>query len=309
MLAGSAPSARTAPRAHARTHKGHAGPARTQVRHAHKRPSVRPDPCVVQLPAIAARRRPATRRRTESIRTELRDLSITRLITRLAGFRARVDDDQVASSTRAALKRLAVRIRQLDEDITAHDTDLAQLVDTVNPTLVLARGIATVTAAQLQITAGDHPDRIRSEAAFAILCGASPLPASSGKTTRHRLNRGSDSAANCALRKIAIVRLATDPETRAHATRRTAEGKTKKDILRCLKRAIACEVFHLFTTAQPAAHSSDLRPARKRLGLSLARDCTIRKTPLIERGTIRDTRFLHRYQAWLNENHPHQITA
>ena len=249
-----------------------------------------------------------------SIRTEFRDLTTTRLITRLTGSRARVGDDEVASRTRTALNRLAARYQQLDVEIAGHDTDLAQLVDTVNPALVQARGIATVTAAQLLITAGDNPDRLRSEAAFAMLCGASPLPASSGKTTRHRLNRGGDRAANSALHKIAIVRLATDPETRTYATRRTAEGKTKKDILRCLKRAIAREVFHLITTPQPAADSSDLRPARKRLGLSLtevadALDCAISKISLIERGTIRDTRFLHRYRAWLNENQPHQIAA
>lgn len=170
----------------------------------------------------------------ESIRTEFRDLTTTRLITRLAGSRAHVGDDQVASRTRAALKRLAVRYRQLDEEITAHDTDLAQLVDTVIPALAQARGIATVTAGQLLITAGDNPDRLRSKAAFAMLCGASPLPVSLGKTTRHRLNRGDDRAANSALHKIAIGRLATDSETHACATRRTAEGKTKKDILRCL---------------------------------------------------------------------------
>ena len=237
----------------------------------------------------------------ERVRVEYRDLSTKGLITRLAGSRTHVGDDEVASRTRTALKRLAVRYQQLDEEIIGHDTDLAQLVDIVNPALVQARGIATVTAAQLLITAGDNPDRLRSESAFAMLCGASPLPASSGKTTRHRLNRGGDRAANSALYKIAIVRLATDPDTRAYAARRTAEGKTKKDILRCLKRAIAREVFHLITTPQPAADSSDLRPARKRLGLRLTEvadslDCAISKISLIERGTIRDTRFLHHYR-------------
>lgn len=250
----------------------------------------------------------------ERVRAEYRDLSTSRLVTRLTGSRARVGDDEVASRTRTALKRLAVRYQQLDEEITGHDTDLAQLVDTLNPALVQAHGISTVTAAQLLITAGDNPDRLRSEAAFAMLCGAAPLPASSGKRTRHRLNRGGDRAANSALHSIAIVRLATDPDTRAYATRRTTEGKTKKDILRCLKRAIAREVFHLITTPQPAADSSDLRPARKNLGLTLtdvadALDCAISKISLIERGTIRDTRFLDHYRSWLTQQQHTQIAA
>jgi hypothetical protein len=108
--------------------------------------------------------------------------------------------------------------------------------------------------------------------------------------------------------------LATEPETRAYATRRTAEGKTKKDILRCLTRAIAREVFHLITTPQPAADSSHLRLARKHLGLSLvevadALDCAISKISLIKHGAIRDARFLHRYRAGLNEHQPQQIAA
>ncbi len=250
----------------------------------------------------------------ECLRAEYRDLSTSRVITRLAGVRARAGDDEVASRTRTALKRLAARYQQLDDEIAAHDTDLVQLIDTVNPALVQAPGISTITAAQLLITAGDNPDRLRSEAAFAMLCGASPLPASSGKTTRHRLNRGADRAANSALHQIAIVRLATDPDTRVYATRRTTQGKTKKDILRCLKRAIARETFHLITNPQPAASSSDLRPARKNLGLTLTDvaaglDCAISKISLLERGTIRDTRFLHRYRDWLNDHQTHQIAA
>lgn len=250
----------------------------------------------------------------ERIRAEYRDLPTPRLITRLTGSRARIGDDEVASRTRTALKRLAVRYQQLDEEITGHDTDLTQLVDTVNPGLIQTHGIKTVTAAQLLVTAGDNPDRLHSEAAFAMLCGVAPLPASSGKTTRHRLNRGGDRAANSALHKIAIARLATDPDTRAYAARRTSEGKTKKDILRCLKRAIAREVFHLITKPRPAENSSDLRAARNVLGLALtdvanALHCATSKISLIERGTIRDTRFLDQYRAWLSQQQPTQIAA
>lgn len=250
----------------------------------------------------------------EPVRAEYRDLSTTRLVAKLAGSRARTGDDQVASRTRTALKRLATRYQQLDEEIGDHDADLAQLVETINPALVQAKGIATLTAAQLLVTFGDNHDRVHSEAAFAMLCGAAPIPASSGRTTRHRLNRGGDRAANSALHRIALVRLATDPDTRAYAAKRTAEGKSKKDILRCLKRAIAREIFRLIANPQPADSSADLRPARQELGLTItavadALGCGIAKISRIERGHIRDTRFLHEYRAWLSNHQPAQTAA
>ncbi|HEY5223987.1 MAG TPA: IS110 family transposase [Microbacteriaceae bacterium] len=250
----------------------------------------------------------------EAVREEYRGLSTGAVIAKLAGSRARAGDDEVAACTRSALKRLAVRYQQLNHEMTTYDTDLARLVQTVNPALVQTNGIATITAAQLLITAGDNPDRLHSEAAFAMLCGAAPLPASSGKTNRYRLNRGGDRAANSALHKIAIVRMATDPETRRYVARRISEGKTKKDILRCLKRAIAREVFHLITNPQPAADSSDLRPTRKTLGLTLtevaeALDCSLGKISRIERGHVRDTRFLDQYRTWLTTQQQPQIAA
>ena len=152
------------------------------------------------------------------------------------------------------------------------------------------------------------------EAAATFTLDDVELVASSGKTTRHRLTRGGDRAANSALHKIAIARLATDPDTRAYAARLTAAGKTKKDILRCLKRAIARQVFHLITNPRPAANSSDIRPARKRLGLALTDvadglHCATSKTSLIERGTTRDTRFLNHHRAWLTTQQHAQIAA
>src|SRR4029079_7934020 len=98
------------------------------------------------------------------------------------------------------------------------------------------------TAATLLVTAGDNPERLRSEASFAHLCGVAPIPASSGKTTRHRLNRGGDRQANRALHMLAVRRIAWDPATRAYVERRTAEGLSKPEILRCLQRYIACAV-------------------------------------------------------------------
>jgi len=108
------------------------------------------------------------------------------------------------------------------------------------------------TAARLLLTAGDNPTRLRSEAAFAALCGASPVEASSGKTVRHRLNRGGDRAANNALWTIAFVRLVHDPRTRAYAAKRTAQGSSRKEVLRCLKRTIARELYPLILEALTA---------------------------------------------------------
>ena len=110
----------------------------------------------------------------EAVREEYRDRSTGSLIAKLAGSRTRASDDEVAAHTRSALKRLAIRYQQLNEEIATYDTDLAQLVGVINPALVQTKGIATITAAQLLITAGDNPERLHSEAAFAMLCGAAP---------------------------------------------------------------------------------------------------------------------------------------
>jgi transposase len=104
--------------------------------------------------------------------------------------------------------------------------------------------------AQLLLTAGDTPERLRSEASFAALCGVSPVPASSGKITRHRLNRGGDRAANSALHIIAIGRLRLDPKTQEYVARRVAQGHQKLEAIRCLKRYIAREVFNIIARRQ-----------------------------------------------------------
>ncbi|MCK9932777.1 transposase [Frankia sp. Mgl5] len=108
-------------------------------------------------------------------------------------------------------------------------------------------GVGADSAGQLLVSAGDNPDRLRSEAAFAMLCGVAPLPASSGRTHRYRLNRGGDRQANAALYRVVVCRLRWDPATQAYAQRRTAEGKTKQEIIRCLKRYVAREIYAIFT--------------------------------------------------------------
>jgi transposase len=133
------------------------------------------------------------------------------------------------------------------------DEQLAQLVQAVAAPLLAVRGVGVDTAGAPLVAAGDNPDRLSSEASFAALCGVSPVDASSGRQHRHRLNRGGNREANRALWVIAIVRMASDPATRTYVQRRTREGLSKKEILRCLKRYIARQLYRLLLgpTAAP----------------------------------------------------------
>jgi len=160
------------------------------------------------------------------------------------------------AATKRALASLATRIGHLDDELAALDDDLHTLITPLAPRLLSLQGVGLDVAGQLLVTAGDNPDRLRHEAAFAHLCGAAPIPASSGKTTRHRLNRGGDRAANAALYRIVICRLRWDPTTRHYLQRRTTQGRTKAEIIRCLKRYIAREIFPILTTPR-----HDLEPA------------------------------------------------
>ena len=163
----------------------------------------------------------------------------------------RPDTTRLTDPTQAAklaLRALGRRIQHLTEEITTTTKTLDQLVADTVPTLIARPQIGTLTAAQLVITAGQNLERFRSEASFAKLTGAAPLPASSGKTRRMRLNRGGDRQANRALYLIAIGRLQNHPETQAYATRRETEGLSRRDIIRCLKRAIARETYNALHT-------------------------------------------------------------
>ncbi len=147
------------------------------------------------------------------------------------------------ASTNVALRALARRWLLLDAEIKEHDLALDALTDACASGLKRAHGIATGTAAERLILVGDNPERIRSEAAFAKLCGTCPVPASSGKTTRHRLNRGGNRQANAALYRVVITRMRSHPPTLASVAKRLAEGRTKREIVRCLKRYVAREIF------------------------------------------------------------------
>jgi transposase len=150
------------------------------------------------------------------------------------------------------LRSLAQRWSFLDAQIGELDGHLDRLVALASPSLVAQFGVGTDTAGALLVAAGDNPDRLRDEAAFAALCGVSPLPASSGRTTRHRLNRGGNRDANHALWRITMVRMAHDPVTRAYVERRIGQGRSKREIVRVLKRYIARQLFphlqHVATT-------------------------------------------------------------
>jgi transposase len=179
----------------------------------------------------------------EPVRQQLAGLPSRRQVGVAARFRPG-DPACPAEGAKAAMACVARRHQQLTAEITRLDTMLEELVRHTAPEGFLAkRGVATQVAATLLVTAGDNPGRVRREASFAALCGASPVDASSGKQLRHRLNRGGDRQANSALWTIAMTRLAHDPRTKAYSARRTAEGKTRKEIIRCLKRYIAREIY------------------------------------------------------------------
>ena len=167
-----------------------------------------------------------------------------------------------------------------------------------------ACGVGAETAAALGVAAGDNPQRMRTEASFAALCGASPIEASSGPKTRHRLNRGGNRSANNALWPIAMVRLSFDERTIAYAARRRAEGKTRRETIRCLKRHIAREIHRLLTDPPQVPHGADLRRQRTQCGLTInaaaqALDADPSRISALERSLYHNHDLAKRYQRHL----------
>lgn len=244
------------------------------------------------------------------VRQRFRRLSDKQLIATLVALRPGPATTSTPNAVLVALRTLARRNQWLGEEIDTLESDLDILVSRANPALRGAPGIGPVTAAQLLVTAGDNPERIASQAAFAALTGTAPIPASSGKTTRWRLNRGGDRKANCAIHQIVLSRLSFDPATKAYVARRQAEKKTTKEIMRCLKRAVAREIFAYLTRPQPVPGIDDLRPMRQAKDISLEKAaeqfnaCAMTLSRL-ERGLKRDDRFAKQYRDWLT----HQPTA
>ncbi|ALQ51805.1 IS110 family transposase [Nitrosomonas ureae] len=182
----------------------------------------------------------------ESIREPLRALTRMQLIRTLVTWRPDLGGYRnISTAYKIALKSLARRYLELHDEIADRDVMISAIVDELAPDLIAGKAIGYESAAQLLITAGDNPDRLKSEASFAALCGVNPIPASSGKVNRHRLNRGGDRAANSALHIIAIGRLRTDNKTKEYVDKSLTQGHTKLEALRCLKRYIAREVYYI----------------------------------------------------------------
>jgi transposase len=177
------------------------------------------------------------------LRESLQPLTDRKLIDRCARLLPGVIDDTTAS-TKHALRALATRWLSLASEIDTHDEGLDAITMAAAPTLRQAFGIGSDSAAEMMIVAGDNPTRVRSEAAFAKLCGACPIPASSGVTHRHRLFRGGHRQANAALYRIVTVRMRWHQPTMDYVARRTAQGLSKRDIIRCLKRFVVREIYH-----------------------------------------------------------------
>lgn len=270
------------------------------------------------LRALLTARRGAVKARTAAInqiksllitapadlRERYRRYSTTTLIRALSRCRPATHDDPTTIAVLIGCTALAQRILFLEDQARALTAELDRLVTAINPGLRVAYGVGPDTAAQLIITAGTNPHRLRNEAAFAMLCGVAPIPASSGKTTRHRLSRGGDRAANNALHRIALVRMSSDDRTRAYVTVQLAKGRSKLDILRLLKRAIAREIFRLLTQPCAVEDYSDLRPARQAKNITLAAVADhFGVWPIdisrLERGLKRNDTLANTYRAWL----------
>ena len=161
-----------------------------------------------------------------------------------------------SASAKAAMRAIARRWLALHGEIQTHEIELERLVRERAPQLMESHGISTLTVAEMLILVGDNPERIKSEAALAKLCGVCPIPASSGKTNRMRLNRDGNRQANAALYRVATVRMRDHETTKAYAARRTAEGKTRREIVRCIKRYIVREIYRHLCTPQNASNSA-----------------------------------------------------
>jgi transposase len=185
----------------------------------------------------------------EPIRVRFKDRYKTGLVTEAAKLRPRMGSDPVTFTTKVVIRDLARRIQGLNREMKQVDRALLALVGKTAPSLLELYGVGVDTAASLLVAAGDNPDRLRSEASWAHLCGVTPIPASSGKTVRFRLNRGGDRQANSALYRIVLTRMSSHDETRTYVARRRAEGRSTAEIMRCLKRYVARQTYkHLPAT-------------------------------------------------------------
>jgi transposase len=180
----------------------------------------------------------------DEIRTRFKDRYKTGLVTEAAAMRPRKGNDPITYTTYVVIRGLARRIKDLNDEMRTIDQALTELIGATAPSLLECYGVGAATAATLLVAAGDNPDRLHTERSWAHLCGVSPVPAGSGKTSgRVRLNHGGDRHANAALYQIVLTRMSSDPATRNYVRRRRAEGLSTREIMRCLKRYVARQTF------------------------------------------------------------------
>jgi transposase len=230
---------------------------------------------VEMIRALRVARRSARKARTQAVnqirdliitapdelRATLRDLTLKEVVDRAERWRPGPVTSPTAA-TKLALSVLAQRYQALGAEMERLDVELDRLVAETAAPLLERKGLGTDTIAALLVAAGDNPQRLKSEASFAALCGASPVDASSGKQQRHRLNRAGDRQANEALWRVVLVRMSTDPRTKDYVARRVKEGKSKKEAIRCLKRYVAREIYHELMASLPDAAIAAPRPNR-----------------------------------------------
>jgi transposase len=245
----------------------------------------------------------------ETIRAKYRAMTSPALMAALEKTRPTGAPIEPLTSTATVLKRLAVRYRHLTGEVALIDAELDTILTLHAPMLRDLQGVGTDVASQLLVTVGDNPERVTTEAKFAALVGVAPVPASSGKMTRHRLSRAGDRQANKAIHRVVLVRMRYDSRTRAYVARRRQEGKSIKEIMRCLKRYVAREIYDQLLHPQPAPDGGSLRTRRtaKRLTLQQAADALhVCPTTLsrLERGLAHDNDVHHRYETWLNCQSP-----
>ena len=239
----------------------------------------------------------------EQVKRRLRGLNIGARVRVCAAFRPGTDHTTTTYAKRA-LRRLARRYQALDREVAQLDVEIRDLCAQANPALLGAAGVGPDTAAALLVAAGDNPGRMKSEKSFAALCGSSPVQASSGQTIRHRLNRGGNRKANSALWRIATTRMQNDARTQAYVTKRETEGKNRKEIIRCLKRHIAPQIYRLLTNPPPTPDCARLRTRRQDAGITVtqaARAIGTRPARIseLELGRNHNHHLATRYQRWL----------
>lgn len=242
----------------------------------------------------------------QALREQYQGLSTPALITALGACRPGAGATGVTGAAKYTLKHLAQAYTDAQTRAEELKGRIHAILATHYPGLLAVYGVGTIVAAELVVTIGGNPDRVRSEAAFASLCGVAPIPASSGKTTRHRLNRGGDRRGNAALHRIVLIRMQRDERTQAYVARRTQEGKSIREIMRCLKRAVAREIYRVLTRPQsaPVTAPIDLRAVRQARGLTLTDAATALETWPARISDIETARrplpaLRQRYETWL----------